>query len=459
MQEKDVYGIVLAAGKGTRMKSKLYKVLHPVCGKAMVLHVMDSLEEAGVSHLVTVVGHGSDAVKDLLADRTDYCFQEEQLGTAHAVKMAKDLLADKEGKTIVICGDTPLIRPETLKALLAHHDETLAKATILTSLEENPTGYGRIIRDEEGSVQKIVEEKDATDEERLVKEVNSGTYVFDNRSLFKALEEVKNDNAQGEYYLPDVVAILKSWGEVVSAYPMEDVREGLGVNDRLALSKATRFMQERINQEHMLNGVTMIDPTTTFIDAGVKIGADTLIEGQVTIKGQTVIGEDCTITSGSRLIDATIGNGVTVTQSVIESARMADGSNIGPFGRLRPQADIGENVHIGNFVEVKKATIKKDSKVGHLTYIGDATVGERVNVGCGTIFVNYNGKDKFHTTVGDDCFIGCDTSLVAPVNLGDGAFTAAGSVITKDVPADGLAIARNRQSNKENYAKKLPHRR
>lgn len=457
MKDAQVYGVILAAGKGTRMKSKLYKVLHPVCGKAMVAHVMDSLEAAGVSQLVTIVGQGSEAVKALLGDRSSYCFQEEQLGTAHAVKMAKEIIGDKEGQTIVICGDTPLIRPETLKGLVDHQAKTQAKATILTCVEENPTGYGRIIRSKDGDVLKIVEEKDATAAERAVKEINSGTYCFDNQALFKALEEVRNDNAQGEYYLPDVIAILKSWGQTVAAYPMEDKTEGLGVNDRVALSKATHYMQERINLQHMQNGVTLIQPETTAIDAGVKIGADTVIEGQVTLKGNTVIGSDCTITSGSRLVDAVIDDGVTVTQSVIESAHMAKGSNIGPFGHLRPQAEIGENVHIGNFVEVKKATIQKDSKVGHLTYVGDATVGERVNVGCGTIFVNYDGKNKFHTTVGNDCFIGCDSSLVAPVHIGDGAFTAAGSVITKDVPGDALAIARGRQINKENYAKKLPH--
>lgn len=452
------FAIVLAAGQGTRMKSKLYKVLHPICGQAMVEHVVDQLEALGVSEIVTVVGHGAEMVEEVLGDRVSYTLQEEQLGTAHAVMQARGALEGKEGTTLVICGDTPLLTDDTLQQLITYHESIHSKATVLTSIEPDPTGYGRIIRNEQGVLERIVEQKDAETTELAIKEVNTGTYCFDNKELFEALETIGNENAQGEFYLTDIIEVLKVKGKVVAGYAMPDAREGLGVNDRVALAKARKVMQERINHRLMVNGVTLVDPQTTYVDVKVEVGPDTVIEGNVSLLGTTKIGSDCLITSGSRISDSTIGDSVTVTQSVIEQATLDNGSDCGPFAHLRPNASLGENVHVGNFVEVKNATVGKDTKVGHLTYVGDADLGREINIGCGTIFVNYDGVNKHRSTVGDGAFIGCDTSIIAPVTIGKGAFTAAGSVITKDVPEKALAIARARQENKEKYANRLPHK-
>lgn len=452
------FAIVLAAGQGTRMKSKLYKVLHPICGQAMVEHVVDQLEALGVSEIVTVVGHGAEMVEEVLGDRVSYTLQEEQLGTAHAVMQARGALEGKEGTTLVICGDTPLLTDDTLQQLITYHESIHSKATVLTSIEPDPTGYGRIIRNEQGVLERIVEQKDAETTELAIKEVNTGTYCFDNKELFEALETIGNENAQGEFYLTDIIEVLKVKGKVVAGYAMPDAREGLGVNDRVALAKARKVMQERINHRLMVNGVTLVDPQTTYVDVKVEVGPDTVIEGNVSLLGTTKIGSDCLITSGSRISDSTIGDSVTVTQSVIEQATLDNGGDCGPFAHLRPNASLGENVHVGNFVEVKNATIGKDTKVGHLTYVGDADLGREINIGCGTIFVNYDGVNKHRSTVGDGAFIGCDTSIIAPVTIGKGAFTAAGSVITKDVPEKALAIARARQENKEKYANRLPHK-
>lgn len=450
------YTVILAAGQGTRMKSKLYKVLHKVCGRSMVDHVLTQVELTKPEQVVTVVGHGAEAVEDLLGDRSEYAFQEEQLGTGHAVLQAEAQLGDKEGMTLIVNGDTPLLTAETFKKLFAYHQAKGAKATILTARADDPTGYGRIIRNDLGIVEKIVEQKDATREEAAVHEINTGVFCFDNQALFKALHQVTNHNAQGEYYLTDVIQILKNQGEIVAAYQTPDFTESLGVNDRVALSNATRIMQRRINEAHMRNGVTMINPETTYIDVDVKIGNDTVIEGQVNLKGHTTIGSDCRIGSNSEIVDSQIGDHVQVTSSTIETAEMASGSNIGPNSHLRPQAKIGHDVHIGNFCEVKNATIGDRTKVGHLTYVGDATLGTDINVGCGVVFVNYDGVHKFHTNVGSHSFIGSNSNIVAPVEMADHSFVAAGSTITNDVPKHAMAIARARQTNKNDYWDKLP---
>lgn len=448
------YAVVLAAGKGTRMKSKLYKVLHKVAGKSMIEHVVDSVKQAGTDEIVTIVGHGAESVKETLGSQSSYSFQEEQLGTAHAVKMAADELKGKEGTTLVVCGDTPLITPETLKALADYHEAQQAGVTVLSATADNPFGYGRIVRDQDGRLAKIVEQKDATEAEREIDEISTGIFAFDNVLLFELLEKVKNDNAQGEYYLPDVITLALEAGKIADAYRTDDFDEIMGVNDRVALSKAEAAYRERVNEYHMRNGVTLIDPALTYIEADVQIGMDTIIEPGVHLGKGTVIGEDTVIGQYSDVNNSTIGNRTTIKQSVVNDATVGDDTTVGPFAQLRTNAHLGNEVKVGNFVEVKKAELKDGAKVSHLSYIGDAEIGERTNVGCGSITVNYDGKNKFKTIIGKDSFIGCNTNLVAPVTVGDGVLIAAGSTITDDIPNDSLALARARQTTKPGYLNK-----
>ncbi|XXM71863.1 bifunctional UDP-N-acetylglucosamine diphosphorylase/glucosamine-1-phosphate N-acetyltransferase GlmU [Lysinibacillus sphaericus] len=452
------YAVILAAGQGTRMKSKLYKVLHPVCGKPMVEHVVDQITTLNIEKTVTIIGHGAELVKSHLEGKSDFALQEEQLGTAHAVMQSEDVLGNLEGTTLVVCGDTPLIKAETMESLVKHHEEQGAKATILTGCTEAPDGYGRIIRSQSGLVERIVEHKDASEEERQVKEINTGTYCFDNKALFNTLKKVSNDNVQGEYYLPDVIEILQKEGEVVSAYQTSDFDETLGVNDRVALSQAEATMKKRINEQHMRNGVTIQDPANTYIDAGVSIGRDTIIMPGTVIKGNSSIGEDSQIGPNSEVKDSTIGDRTVVKQSVAHDSSIGSDVQIGPFAHIRPDSSIGDEVKIGNFVEIKKASFGKGSKASHLSYIGDAEVGSDVNIGCGSITVNYDGKNKHLTTIEDGVFVGCNSNLVAPVKVGKGAYIAAGSTITEDVPGESLSIARARQVNKENYVQNLNHK-
>ena len=447
--------IILAAGKGTRMKSSLYKVLHPVCGKPMVEHVIDNVSSIRASKIVTIIGHGAEDVKKVVGSKTEYALQAEQLGTAHAVMQAKDILGNEEGTTLVICGDTPLITAETLDALLEVHAAQKAKATILTARTVNPAGYGRVIRNAEGLVEKIVEHKDASPEELLVQEINTGTYCFDNKLLFECLENVSNENAQGEYYLPDVIEILKQQGEVVSAFETPNFDETLGINDRVALSQAETIFKRRINEMHMRNGVTLIDPDHTYIHPDVVIGSDTYIYPGTTITGKTIIGSECHIGPNTEIKDCEIKDRTVVRQSVAHDSQIGSDVQIGPFSHIRPQSAIHDEVKIGNFVELKKAKLGKGSKASHLSYLGDAEIGEHVNVGCGSITVNYDGKNKFLTRIEDGAFIGCNSNLVAPVTVGKSAYVAAGSTITKDVPGEALSVARARQVNKENYVNKL----
>jgi len=449
------YAVILAAGQGTRMKSKLYKVLHHVGGKPMVQHVVDHVRKLNIDNIVTVIGHGAELVQAQLGDQSSYVLQEKQLGTAHAVMQAKDILEDKEGITIVVCGDTPLIRAETMEALFKHHEETSAKATILTAWTNDPTGYGRVIRNQDGMVERIVEHKDATNEERLVKEINTGTYCFDNKALFSALSQVSNDNVQGEYYLPDVVEILKRAGEIVTAYQTDNFEETLGVNDRVALAEAERIFKKRTNEWHMRNGVTIMDPSTTYIGPDVEIGHDTTLYPGTILAGKTVIGADCLIGPHTEINNCLVGKATVIRQSVAYDSQIGNDVAIGPFAHIRPQSDIKDDVKIGNFVEIKKAVFGKGSKASHLSYIGDAEVGSNVNVGCGSITVNYDGKNKYLTKIEDNVFIGCNSNLIAPVTVGEGAYVAAGSTITEDVPGEALAIARAKQVNKEDYVSKL----
>ncbi|GED55896.1 bifunctional UDP-N-acetylglucosamine diphosphorylase/glucosamine-1-phosphate N-acetyltransferase GlmU [Brevibacillus formosus] len=449
------YAIVLAAGKGTRMRSTRCKVLHEVCGKPMIQHIVDRLHGLGIHEIILIVGHGAEQVKNQFGASVRYAYQSEQLGTAHAVMMAADLLQDKQGTTIVLSGDTPLVREKTLEQLLEQHETQHAAATVLTARVDDPTGYGRLIRDANGLVERIVEHKDATAEERQVCEINTGMYCFDNQKLFQAISRVKNDNAQKEYYLPDVLTILNEQNECIGAFMTDDAEEGTGVNDRIQLACAERLLRMRINEQHMQNGVTIIDPTSTYIDADVCIGPDTVIHPGTYLRGKTKIGPACVIGPNADVSDCIVGGNVEIRYTNACNSTIRDGAVVGPYAYIRPGSDVGEVAKVGDFVELKNSRLGKGAKVAHLSYIGDSDIGEHVNVGCGTITVNYDGVRKHKTIVGDHAFIGCNANLIAPVTIGEGAYVAAGSTITDDVPNDALAIARERQSIKEQYAKRL----
>ena len=439
--------VVLAAGKGTRMKSALPKVLHRVGGKHMLQHVLDAAKAAGAKRNIVVTGFGGETVREAIGDQAEFVTQEEQLGTGHAVLQAKSLLEGETGTVMVLCGDTPLLTGELLKRLYDAHQEAGAKATVLTAIMPDPTGYGRIVHMADGSVEKIVEHKDATEEERKIKEINSGIYCFEAKELFSALGEVKNDNAQGEYYLPDVLEILRKQGKKIWAVATEDYESTFGINSRSQLAQAEKILRHRKNEELMAEGVTLMDPDTTFIDADVRIGRDTVIYPFTWIEGKSVIGENCELGPNVSLQNVTIGNGVTGQFTYAHDAVIDDGVILGQFVHIRPDTHLMEKVKIGNFVEVKNSNVGKGTKLPHLSYIGDCDMGANVNMGCGTITVNYDGKKKFRTVVGDNAFIGCNSNLVAPVTIEDNAYVGAGSTITKRVPSDNLAIARARQTN------------
>ncbi len=451
----NLYAIVLAAGQGTRMKSKKSKVMHQVNGEPMIGHVVNTLQKLGVEEIVVVVGHQGESIQEYFGNRVQFVWQQEQLGTAHAVKQAKLLLQGKEGTTLVVMGDTPLITLDTLELLVNEHKQKNAKATILTTMVDNPTGYGRILRDSQDKVYGVVEEKDANAEQKLITEINTGTYVFDNQKLFTSLDKVDNNNAQGEYYLPDVISILVNAQEMIAAYSTIKSWEIIGINDRVALAEAEKLMRKHINLQHMKAGVTIIDPDTTYIENEVEIGMDTIIYPQTYLKGKTKIGSEAVIGPDVDMIDTTVGSFVTITHSVVMSSYIEDSVKVGPYAYIRPGTYIHESAKIGDFVEVKNSTIGKGTKIPHLSYIGDTTLGNNVNIGAGTITVNYDGFKKHRTEVGDNAFVGCNSNLVAPVTIGKDVYVAAGSTITDHVPDYGLAVARARQVNKEDYVKKI----
>jgi bifunctional UDP-N-acetylglucosamine pyrophosphorylase/glucosamine-1-phosphate N-acetyltransferase len=437
------------------MRSKKYKVLHEICGKPMIEYVVDLLHELQLDDLITVVGHGAEAVTRRLGLRSRYVHQENQLGTAHAVMQAEPLLAGKEGTTLVVCGDTPLLRADTLRRLLDTHERHGAAATVLTAVMPDPAGYGRILRRPDGRLERIVEHKDATEEQLGIREVNTGIYCFDNRLLFQTLPKVNNHNAQQEYYLPDTIALLLQEGKPVYTALAEDPDEVLGINDRVALAQAERIMQQRIHRQHQLRGVTILDPGNTYIEAGVEIGQDTVIYPGTFLRGKTVIGQDCVVGPHADLLDMQVADGVKISHSVLMNSIILEESTVGPFAYIRPNSQVGPKAKVGDFVELKNARLGHGSKASHLAYLGDADIGREVNIGCGTITVNYDGEKKHRTIVEDQAFIGCNANLVAPVRIGRGAYVAAGSTITEDVPPDSLAIARQRQLNKEGYARRL----
>lgn len=420
MQE-DVVAIILAAGKGTRMKSDKSKLVHKIYGKEIVLRSYENTKKAGIDNIIAVVGHLKEQVKDVLKDRVKYVYQEEMLGTGHAVMQAKEFLQGRKGKVVVLNGDVPILRPETIRNLVEKSIANKEYATLLTAIYDNPYGYGRIIRDEGGNVEGIVEEKDATEMQRKIKEINAGIYCFDIEELLKALDSINNDNASGEYYITDVIKIMNDNGLKTGAVIVEDNTEILGVNDRVQLEILTKILRMRINAEHMRNGVTIEDSSTTYIYDDVKIGKDTVIHPNTTIKSDVEIGDNC---------------------------------EIGPNSYIREGCRLANKVKIGSFVEIKKTIVGEGTKIPHLSYMGDCEIGEKTNIGCGTITCNYDGFNKSKTIIGNNCFIGSNTNLIAPVTVGDNAFIAAGSTITDDVPEYALAIARQRQTNKEDWNRK-----
>ena len=444
--------LILAAGKGTRMKSDMPKVIHRVNGIPMISKIIEVLSGLSPEENILILGHKKEEVLKVVGENCDYVLQTEQLGTGHAVIQAKEKLQNYDGDVMVLCGDTPLLRESTLKSLYEYHKESGAVTTILTSIYENPFGYGRVVK-ENGFVKAIVEEKEANTEIRKIKEVNAGVYCFNSKELFKALEKINNNNEKGEYYLTDVIGIQVAEDKKVQSFVLEDNMEILGVNSKIELAQAGKVLRDRKNKELMEEGVIIIDPNNTYVEDGVKIGKDTVLYPGVFLQGKTVIGENCELIGNTRIIDSTLGDNIRVESSVIEESILENGVTMGPFAHIRPKSLLKEKVHIGNFVEVKKSTLEKGVKAGHLTYLGDAQVGEGTNIGAGTITCNYDGVNKFKTVIGKEVFIGSDTMLVAPVNIGEKALVGAGSVITKDVPNNSLAVSRSKQIIKTDWRK------
>ncbi len=443
--------IVLAAGEGKRMKSKKSKVVHEICGKPIIKWVHDSIKKSGIDESVFIVGHKAEQVKECLGNNVLYAVQENQLGTGHAVMQAKEYLKDKEGYVVVLCGDTPVISSKTISNTIEFHKNSKNAATVITAVLDNATGYGRIVRNKKGAVLKIVEHRDASEEERNIKEVNSGMYCFNIKDLLESLDELNNNNSQGEYYLTDTLEILISSGKKVGALKVEDNNEILGINNRVQLSEATEILRNKIIEKHLLEGVTILSPKDTYINSEVVIGMDTIIYPGAIIEGKTKIGENCIIGPNSRIVDSQISDFVEINNSVVLKSMVDEKTKIGPFAYLRPESQIGKEVKIGDFVEVKKSVIGDNTKVSHLTYIGDAEIGENVNLGCGVVLVNYDGKKKNKTIVGDNAFVGCNVNLISPVVVKSNSYIAAGSTITDEVPENSLAIARCKQVVKEDW--------
>lgn len=439
--------LILAAGKGTRMKSKLPKVLHKVGGVPMVEQVLQTVKAAGTERQVVVVGFGGEAVQAYLGNQAETVMQEKQLGTGHAVLQAEPLLKDAKGTLLVTCGDTPLVREETFRKLMEHHAATGAAATVLTAVMPDPFGYGRVIRDAKGQVTKIVEQKDGTPEELAVREVNAGIYCFELPLLWDLLHHVGNNNAQGEYYLTDIIGMLVKDGKVVSAYAAPEYQETLGVNSRLQLAEAERVLRQRKLEQLMADGVSIIDPNNTYVDMTVTVGRDTVLYPGTILEGTTTIGEDCNVGPYVRMTNVKMGDNDHLQFTYAHDCEIKNGCEIGPFVHFRPNTVIGNDVKVGNYMEVKNSNIGDGTKLPHLSYIGDSDVGEHVNIGCGTITVNYDGKIKHRTHIGNHAFVGCNSNLVAPVSVGDYAYVAAGSTITKNVPEKALGVGRARQKN------------
>ncbi|MEI6502560.1 MAG: bifunctional UDP-N-acetylglucosamine diphosphorylase/glucosamine-1-phosphate N-acetyltransferase GlmU [Armatimonadota bacterium] len=448
--------LILAAGEGKRMKSALAKPLHRVCGRTMIDHVLAYVRALEPAAVCVVLGVGRDAMEEALArESVQIALQQEQKGTGHAVMAAAEALADFEGDLLITCADIPLVRPETLRALLAEHHARGAAGTVLTALYDDPTGYGRLVRDEGGLVTGIVEHKDASESVRAIREINAGIYVFDGRKLFAALGRLKPDNAQGEYYLTDVIADFVAHGEPVAALPCDDPEEVMGINNRVQLAQAETKARDRVREALMMAGVTLIDPATTYVDAGATIGQDTVVWPGAVITGASTIGANCTIGPHVQLDGVTVGGGCLIRQgSVVSGSTLGNRVAVGPFAFIRPDCDVQDDARVGAHTELVRSVLHERVKMSHFSYVGDTEVGPGSNLGAGIVTCNYDGKAKHHTKIGDGAFIGSDAILVAPVIVGAGAYVAAGSVITKDVPNGGLGIGRSRQENIEDWARR-----
>jgi bifunctional UDP-N-acetylglucosamine pyrophosphorylase / glucosamine-1-phosphate N-acetyltransferase len=442
------------------MKSALPKVLHRAAGRPLIDRVLAAAEPLAPASVIVVIGHQTEQLRSHLAGSGVLtAIQEPQLGTGHALLQAEPYLEGKTGTLLLLSGDVPLLRPATVQTLVAHHVARKAAATVLTATVPDPSGYGRIVR-KDGAISAIVEHKDASATERQIAEINSGVYAFDLAALFPALRQIGASNAQGEYYLPDLVRVFRAQGLPVETVILPDPLEILGVNSRKELTQVSAILRDRKNDELMASGVTIVDPLTTWVQPDVVVGSDTVLHPGVHLEGQTRIGSGCEIQSGVRIIDSTIGDGVVINNfCVIRQSSVASGAVVGPFAQLRPASKVGENAHVGNFVELKNTTLGRGSKANHLAYLGDATIGEKVNVGAGTITCNYDGVAKHPTVIEDGAFIGSDSQLIAPVRVGTNAYVAAGSSITEDVPADSLAIARGKQVNKPGWIARAKRKR
>jgi bifunctional UDP-N-acetylglucosamine pyrophosphorylase/glucosamine-1-phosphate N-acetyltransferase len=439
--------IILAAGKGTRMKSRIAKVLHPICGSPMLEFPVELAIELEAKPIVVVVGHQAEMIKETFSTKgLIFVEQKEQLGTGHAVACAMDVFKEFDGNILILCGDVPLLKLETLKGMINHHTHTGAIITILTAFPDDPTSYGRILRNEEGRVVGIIEERDADICQKSIKEVNTGIYLAEKSFIFNSIQRLKRDNIQGEYYLTDIISFANP--DKIGTFHVEDQTEAMGINTRIDLAKANEVCRMRVIHNLMLEGVTILDPRSVYIHRSVKIGRDTIIHPNCYIEGNTIIGEACIIEPGSKIVNSIIDDDVHVRiSSVIIDSVVKKGAQIGPFAHIRPSSEIGEGARIGNFVEIKKSKIDKGSKASHLTYIGDSIIGKDVNIGCGTITCNYDGKKKHQTIIEDGVFVGSDTQLVAPVRIGAYSIIGAGSTITKDVPPNSLAVSRVKQCN------------
>ena len=449
--------IILAAGEGTRMKSDIPKTLHKVCGKEMIKYIIETSINSGIQKNIVVLGHGKEKVGHNIKDMNVITVEQPigegaPYGTGYAVMSAENYIED-EDLVLILCADGPLIRKETLTEFINYHLENNYAATVMTAYLPNPKGYGRIVRKEDNSIDEIVEEKDASETIKNIQEINTGIFCFKGELLKNALKKITTDNSQNEYYLTDTIKILNNEAFKIGGWLLNDVDDIKAVNDRVQLSEVIKLMQKRINQKHMYAGVTIIDSDNTYIEDSVIIGRDTIIYPNTYLENGTIIGSHCTIGPNTRVINSTVRNNVTIESSKVVESVIDDGTNVGPFAYLRPGSNLGKNVKIGDFVEVKKSTIGDNSKSSHLSYIGDAEVGKNVNIGCGVVFVNYDGKNKHKTIVGDGAFVGSNSNLIAPVTVEEGGYVAAGSTITDDVKKGDLAIARARQVNKEGKGK------